>query len=568
MTAAPAASYVSIVRRNLDLEDYIDMARRHIGWILGPAFAGLVISIVVAFLIPNTYVSTAEMEITPAQVSSNLVPAAVTQQLTDRIIFMENQILSRSNLSQMIQDPRLDLYKSKRARAPLDDVIDQMVNDIHIEMKGLDENGNRHASAFKISFSYPDRVKARDTVAALVTAFDNANMKAQREAQMTVSGFTNQQVSEAKADLDKLDQALTRFRMDNPGRLPEQSSINMSELSTLTNQLASTNDALNRLAENKATLQTRLQTVNAQMENYRLFQQTSSDFGAPAAAQNDRLLQLNKTIADMQSQLAILRKTFKDSYPDVREYQDRIQVLTRERDDLQKKQDAADRRREEDIANTKKNPEKLNPSNLGLAQRITELQGETAQIQTAIHLCDNDIVARQKAQEQISREIETYKSRLAATSGIEAQYQEMLRQEQLASSKYQDLLRKQQIVDENGDLVQRQAGEQLNVLDPASLPEKPDKPNRLLYIGMGSLASLIIGLALAGVQEARDTSLKNLKDVRAYTNLPVLSSIPLLENSALVKRKRRVAYLAWSAGMIVGVIAVTCALYYHYYLAG
>jgi hypothetical protein len=35
----------------------------------------------------------------------------------------------------------------------------------------------------------------------------------------------------------------------------------------------------------------------------------------------------------------------------------------------------------------------------------------------------------------------------------------------------------------------------------------------------------------------------------------------------MVKRKRRLAYLAWSAGMIVGVIAVSCALYYHYFLA-
>src|SRR5579884_599675 len=143
----------------------------------------------------------------------------------------------------------------------------------------------------------------------------------------------------------------------------------------------------------------------------------------------------------------------------------------------------------------------------------------------------------------------------------------MLRQERLANSKYEELLRKQQIVDENGELVQRQAGEQLNELDPPSLPDKPAKPNRYYVIGVGFMVSLMVGVALAGVQEARDTSLKNLKDVRAYTNLPVLSSIPLLENSLLVRQKRRLAYVAWSAGIIVGVIAVSCALYYHFYVA-
>ena len=77
--------------------------------------------------------------------------------------------------------------------------------------------------------------------------------------------------------------------------------------------------------------------------------------------------------------------------------------------------------------------------------------------------------------------------------------------------------------------MRRQAGEQLNELDPPSLPIAIRY--RIVITSLASVrVSLILGLALAGVQEARDTSLKNLKDVRAYTNLPVLSSIPLLEN--------------------------------------
>src|SRR5438874_10471296 len=91
--------YVAISRRSLDLEDYIDIARRHAAWILGPVFAGLVIAIVVAFCLPNTYISQATMQITPAQISESLVPSTLTQQLTDRISQMQNQILSRTSLS-------------------------------------------------------------------------------------------------------------------------------------------------------------------------------------------------------------------------------------------------------------------------------------------------------------------------------------------------------------------------------------------------------------------------------------------------------------------------------------
>jgi hypothetical protein len=35
----------------------------------------------------------------------------------------------------------------------------------------------------------------------------------------------------------------------------------------------------------------------------------------------------------------------------------------------------------------------------------------------------------------------------------------------------------------------------------------------------------------------------------------------------LVRRKRRIGYLAWSAAVLVGLLAVSAALYYHYTLA-
>ena len=155
------------------------------------------------------------------------------------------------------------------------------------------------------------------------------------------------------------------------------------------------------------------------------------------------------------------------------------------------------------------------------------------------------------------------KRRLAATTGIESRYADLTRESQTASEKYQLLQAQQGLTEQNGELLSLKAGEQLDVLDPPSLPTAPSKPNRWMYVGGGTAISFILGLALAGIQEAKDTSLKNLKDVRAYTNLPVLCSIPLLENTLVVRRKRRIAYLAWSAAIIVGVVAVVVALYWH-----
>jgi len=100
-------------------------------------------------------------------------------------------------------------------------------------------------------------------------------------------------------------------------------------------------------------------------------------------------------------------------------------------------------------------------------------------------------------------------------------------------------------------------------LESADLPETPAQPNRWAIIGVGAFLGLLAGFGMAGAKELKDTSLKNLKDVRAYTNLPVLSSVPLLENALLVRRKRRLAWLAWSSAILVGSVLMSGAAYYY-----
>jgi hypothetical protein len=141
----------------------------------------------------------------------------------------------------------------------------------------------------------------------------------------------------------------------------------------------------------------------------------------------------------------------------------------------------------------------------------------------------------------------------------------LMRELSLAKTTYEDYHRKSEVSETSKDLEEHMAGEQLEVLDGASDPQAPAEPNRLQIAAVGTGMGLMLGIVLAGAQEMKNTSLKNLKDVRAYTNLPVLSSIPLLENALLVRRKRRLLWLAWSSAIIFGSIAMSAAAYYYYF---
>jgi cytochrome bd-type quinol oxidase subunit 2 len=134
----------------------------------------------------------------------------------------------------------------------------------------------------------------------------------------------------------------------------------------------------------------------------------------------------------------------------------------------------------------------------------------------------------------------------------------------MAKDEYTSLSTKQQAAGTQESVEQHRAGERLEILEQPITPEKPTSPIRGMWVGIGTVAGLFLGIALAGAREIKNTTLKNLKDVRAYTNLPVLSSIPLLENALLVRRKRRMAWLAWSSALIVGTILIGGAMYYHF----
>jgi sorbitol-specific phosphotransferase system component IIBC len=130
--------------------------------------------------------------------------------------------------------------------------------------------------------------------------------------------------------------------------------------------------------------------------------------------------------------------------------------------------------------------------------------------------------------------------------------------------KYDDLNKKRSQSQIAEDLERRQQGETLEVLDPASVPQTPTQPKRPMILGAGTALGLVIGLFLAGAREAKDTSLKNLKDVRAYTQLTILGSVPLLENDLVVRRRKRLTWLAWSTACLVGIVIMTGSAFFYY----
>jgi len=110
----------------------------------------------------------------------------------------------------------------------------------------------------------------------------------------------------------------------------------------------------------------------------------------------------------------------------------------------------------------------------------------------------------------------------------------------------------------------RKQGELLELLDPASLPQTPTEPKRPMTISIGAGIGLVLGIIIAGAREMKDTSLKNLKDVRAYTQMAILGSVPLLENDFVVRRRKRLACSDGPTACLAAAVIMAGSVVYYY----
>jgi capsular polysaccharide biosynthesis protein len=62
-------------------------------------------------------------------------------------------------------------------------------------------------------------------------------------------------------------------------------------------------------------------------------------------------------------------------------------------------------------------------------------------------------------------------------------------------------------------------------MDAPNLPDSPTFPNRRLFAAGGLASGLLLGLIITALLEYRDTSMRNERDVWAFTKLPTLAVV-------------------------------------------
>ncbi len=548
---------ISIPRRTFDVEDYIDILRRHRSWILGPTFAGLVLGVIVAYLWPDSYLASGLIRIVPPKVPAQLVPTNLTEAMTQKVMGIHQNIVSRPVLTNVIQT--YNLYPDERKRKPMEDVIEEMRRDIGVgRLQGLGR-GIASGSAFSVSFSYSDKRLATQVCNDIITRFVDESTRSRSAQTITTTQFFREQLDSARNELEELDRKMALFRSRNIGQLPEQEQALFNRLTALENGVQSINSSMNRVNQEKLQLETSMRMLRDQA-SIRAAQPASGGGGGsrPATAADAKLAEINREIARLENNISVLKESYTSTHPDVRRLSTMLEGKKREQAHASAEAQAAA------LEASASAPGRTGAATSASPRMDFESSAAIARIQSALQAKDMELEDLAQRLRETQTRIREANAQIQSSPVAQQEYIQLVRQRNSAQERFGDLSGKTQMSAMATEVESRQQGETLEILEQPVMPSEPFSPKREIIILAGLVIGMGFGVGVASAREIKDTSLKNLKDVRAYTKLTVLGSIPLLENDFVVRRRRRLGWLAWAASLLLGILLMAGSVVYYY----
>ncbi len=494
---------------------------------LGCAVAGVAIAAILCVVLPKSYRSSTLILIENQKIPEDYVKGIGGANIEQRLTMIHQQVMSRTFLSQIMDEYKL--YEDKVRREGLEPAIETFRKMIKVETVGTPGASGKSVEAITLSFADEDPTTAMNVTAKLASLFIQENIRSREQLVTGVTVFLEQELHDAKKILEEKERAISEFKTRYVTELPEQKEANLRTLDRLQMDLNTTVEAYHSLTARQSLFEKAV----AQYEQYERMESTSSQ---PMPRMGNQPIQnpLVLRLGELQKQLATLMATYKETYPDVVILKDEIEELEAH---IAEQAQVAERKKSSQL-------EEPQPDHNEGSGKVfdPQLQNLLAQRDEA----KLEIMNLKAKEARISREMKEIEGRVQRTPSREQQLMILLRDYENMQNNYQALLDKRLNAHVAENLEKRQQGEQIRVLDPANLPQKPEKPNRLLIMVLGLIGGGGLGVGLAlGVDQLNPT-FKRREEVEVLPGIQVLATIPqfyMLDSqiSAMPKTGSRVA---------------------------
>jgi len=479
------------IEKDLNLKGIKPLIRRRGKMFLITFSSILLLTLVIALILPPAYISESKILIEAQQIPPDYDRYSVTQYVEERLSAISQQTLSRKKLLDIIN--KFDLYPETHKNNSTEAALEQMRDSIHIKTISSGEFGKKSrfsayqtketTVAFTLSYEGRDPATVQVVTNVLASLFLEENLKKRSEQTSGTVEFFKKQLDELKKQMDDYDAKLTALKSTHLGELPEQSLANLQTLERLRMDLDQINTQLRTVQQRKGYLLGQLASVSP-----------------------------DERLDSLRNELTTLQTTLTDQHPDIKRLEREIRELEKPSTNANKSVGA------QGLSGRKK---VVNPAYINIKAQI-----ETATL---------EIRSLQQQSSQIRDQINTYQNKVYQAPLVEGDYKILLNDYENTKSKYNETMNKMMQARAAQDMEHSQQGERFTIIEPAVFPERPFKPDRLKIILTGLFFSLIASIVLVTIQESMDQSIKTTNELKTLVKVPVLSIIPYMEDGGTKK---------------------------------
>jgi capsular exopolysaccharide synthesis family protein len=367
----------------------------------------------------------------------------------------------------------------------------------------LEVKGITPTDVLQITYESPDPNESAAVVNELMNLYLQSNIVNNRAEAVAAREFIEKQLPRTEAVVRQKEAALRTFKERNRVvDLEAESQSAVQTIGSLDNQVS---QAQAQLAQANAR--------SAELRN-KVGMNSQEAIAANSLSQSAGVQKALEEFQTVQSELALLRTRYQEAHPAIADLKSREASL---RGILGE--------RVGQVVGSQQQP-KAASGNLQVGETRQKLTEELINSEVERLAVANQVST-------LSNQRLLYKQRAGVLPRLEQVQSELIQDLDVARSTYADLLRRLQEV----RITENQTIGNARVIENAMVPGAPISPRPAFNLAVGGLAGLLLAAATVIILEARDTSVKSVKEARERFRYPLLGSIPTFSERVNPQRR-------------------------------
>jgi len=448
--------------------------------------------------LPDNYEASARIYVDTQNILRPLMAGiTVAPNLQQQVSILSRTLISRPNVDRIVRMVDLDVtLTSENDR-------ERLISEL---MKEIKLGAAKGTNIFTISYENKDPLLAKDIVQSLLTIFVEEGLDGKRQDSATALRFVDDQIKAYEEKLVIAENALAAFKQKNLGLLAGQRGDYYSQLQEA--------DAARRGAE--------LSLKEAQQARNAIKKQISGDEpvvvleGGTPDAKSIVNPELDARIKIQQEKLDELSLNFTDLHPDIIAAKRLISMLE-----------------EQKIEESKKSYSPSQDPGMNYSPMLQQLN-------VALTDAEAVVASMQARLNEYTSRFNRLRSLSNAIPQVEAEFTQLNRDYNVNKANYEQLLERRASAKMSGELTSASGLLSFRIIDPPTVPDLPNGPDRQTLFSLVLLGSLVFGVGVAFIISQIRPAFHSQTSLREITGLTVLGTVPMIwTDQQKMQRKRR-----------------------------